>query len=76
MDHLRDYSPGTIRYPVFKPFTLAFMHANPLPPRGLLVAPWLAEGSLTLIHGPRGVGKTRLALAIAHAVASGTPLLG
>jgi len=70
------HPPGTINYPVFKPFTLSFMRAHPVPPGDRILGPWLTESSLTLIHGPRGIGKTRLALAIAHAVASGSSLLG
>ena len=52
------------------------MRAATLVPRELLLGPWLREGSLSLLHGPRGVGKTHLALAIAHAVATGTELFG
>jgi len=70
------HQSGYTRYPVFKPFTLSFMRAHPVPPSDRILGPWLTESSLTLIHGPRGIGKTRLSLAIAHAVASGTPLLG
>ena len=69
-------APGRIDYPVFKPIGIAALQALALPPRGLLLAPWLAQSSLTLLHGPRGIGKTRLALAIAHAVAAGSSLLG
>ena len=38
---------------------------------GCLLAPWLPEWGLALIHGPRGVGKSYLALGIARAVAIG-----
>ena len=60
------------------PFTLltfAEMIGLDLPPRGLLLAPWLPEQGLALIHGPRGIGKTHLALGIAHAVATGGSFL-
>ena len=70
------YHSGIITYPVFKPVSLTHLRGLALPERNLLLAPWLAESSLTLIHGPRGIGKTRLSLAIAHAIASGTSLLG
>jgi putative DNA primase/helicase len=47
------------------------------PPKGggMLLDPLLAEASLTLLYGPRGIGKTYLALSIAYAVASGSDLL-
>lgn len=60
------------------PFTLltfAEMLGLDLPPRGLLLTPWLPEKGLALIHGPRGIGKTHLALGIAHAVATGGSFL-
>ena len=68
--------PGAVRYPVFRPFHLGQLRAAALPPRGALLGPWLREGSLSLLHGSRGVGKTHVALAIAHAVATGTELFG
>ncbi len=46
------------------------------PPRELLLDPWLPARSLSMIHGPRGVGKTYLTLSIALAVASGGEFLG
>ena len=36
----------------------------------------IPEGAITLIHGPAGLGKTWLCLAIANAVADGVPFLG
>lgn len=47
-----------------------------LPPRELIMAPWLPTQGLTMIYAPRGVGKTHVSLGIAYAVASGTPFLG
>jgi hypothetical protein len=41
------------------------------PPRNLIMSPWLPEKGLTMIYAPRGVGKTWVALGIAHAIASG-----
>jgi hypothetical protein len=43
----------------------------PIPPRRPILAPWLTEKSLCFIHAERGVGKTRLVVGIAMAVASG-----
>ncbi|MEQ1706879.1 MAG: AAA family ATPase [Terricaulis sp.] len=42
-----------------------------IPPRKLLLAPWLPEKGLAMIAAPRGIGKTHVALNVAYAVASG-----
>jgi putative DNA primase/helicase len=47
----------------------------PIPPRECLLAPWLPKGGLALIHAPRGIGKTHIALGTAWAVATGTGFL-
>ncbi|MCK4870023.1 MAG: AAA family ATPase [Gammaproteobacteria bacterium] len=44
-------------------------------PRELILAPWLATQSLSMVHAPRGLGKTHLSLGIAYAVASGGQFL-
>jgi hypothetical protein len=46
-----------------------------LPPREAILEPWLHTQGLAMIHAPRGVGKTFLALSIAHAVAAGLGFL-
>jgi hypothetical protein len=45
------------------------------PPEPALLGP-IVPGSIALVRGPRGVGKSWLALGIAHAVANGGGLLG
>lgn len=45
------------------------------PPAPEILGP-LAPGAITLIRGPRAVGKSWLALAMAHAMANGGALLG
>ena len=45
------------------------------PPDPALLGP-VMPGSIALLRGPRGVGKSWLALAMSHAVASGSGLLG
>lgn len=45
------------------------------PPEPTLLGP-IAPGAITLVRGPRGVGKSWLALAMAHAIAGGAGLLG
>lgn len=42
-----------------------------LPPRRLLLPPWLDSGSLGMVYAPRGVGKTHFAMHLAYAVATG-----
>lgn len=46
------------------------------PTRETLLAPWLLSQSLTMIYAWRGVGKTHVALGIAHALACGGEFLG
>lgn len=50
--------------------------ARELPPRDLLLAPWLPAQGLAMIHSYRGIGKTHMALGVAYAVASGGSFLG
>jgi putative DNA primase/helicase len=46
-----------------------------IPPRRCLLAPWLPQQGLAMIHAPRGIGKTHIALGTAWAVATGTGFL-
>ncbi|MDR3404765.1 MAG: AAA family ATPase [Chthoniobacter sp.] len=46
-----------------------------LPPREFVLSPWLPSQGLALLYAFRGVGKTQVALGIAHAVASGGQFL-
>jgi putative DNA primase/helicase len=46
-----------------------------LPPRDLLLAPFLPCQGLVMIHAPRGLGKTHVSVGIAVAVASGSSFL-
>ena len=62
--------------PRLRPLTAAEFLVLDLPPRGLILDPWLPTQGLTMIHSARGVGKTHLALGIAYAVATGSMLLG
>lgn len=41
-----------------------------IPPKEMLLAPWLPAKGLAMVFSPRGVGKTHFALAVAYAVAS------
>lgn len=46
-----------------------------IPPRDSLLAPWLESASLAMIYAHRGVGKTHVAMHIAHALATGGEFL-
>lgn len=50
--------------------------AQEIPPRQLLLSPWLPAQGLTMIHAERGIGKTHVALGVAYAVANGGEFLG
>lgn len=47
-----------------------------LPPREMLMTPWLPKQGLAMIHAPRGVGKTHVSLAIGYAISTGGSFLG
>ncbi|WP_144186617.1 AAA family ATPase [Elioraea rosea] len=53
------------------PVTAAELLAMDLPPREMLFDPVIPTSGLVLLYGPRGMGKTYVALSIAYAVASG-----
>lgn len=46
-----------------------------IPPRQLILAPWLPEQGLAMIYAKRGIGKTFVALTIAYAIACGGEVL-
>lgn len=46
-----------------------------IPPRDLLMSPWLESASLAMVFAARGVGKTHFAINIAHALATGGSFL-
>jgi hypothetical protein len=52
-----------------------FLELN-LPPRELLLHPWLPKSGLCMVHAFRGIGKTHMSLGIAYAVAKGGDFLG
>ncbi|MDX1485036.1 MAG: AAA family ATPase [Alphaproteobacteria bacterium] len=51
-----------------------FLTCN-LPPRENILGPWLPKAGLAMIYAKRGLGKTYIALGIAHAVAAGGKFL-
>jgi len=50
--------------------------AMDIPPRKVLLEPWLPEQGLAMIHAERGIGKTFLALGVSFALALGQDFLG
>lgn len=58
-----------------KVYNAAEMLALDLPPRENILAPWLPKQGLAMLYGPRGSGKTHVALNIAYAVATGGQFL-
>jgi hypothetical protein len=63
---------------VLPPLTAISAHellAMTLPPRNQVLSPWLPEKGLTMIYGPRGIGKTHLVMGCAWAIASGGKFL-
>jgi putative DNA primase/helicase len=61
---------------LLRPLNLSEFLGLQLPPRRLMLAPWLREKGTAMIYSPRGVGKTMLALSVGYAIASGTSFLG
>jgi hypothetical protein len=62
--------------PKFKAVELSEFLDTELPPRELILSPWLPKAGLAMIHARPGVGKTHLSFGIAYAVASGSEFLG
>jgi KaiC/GvpD/RAD55 family RecA-like ATPase len=54
---------------------LADFLAIEIPPREMVLAPWLPEQGIAMIHAARGAGKTLLAQHVAYVVASGFELM-
>src|SRR6266487_6788194 len=59
-----------------RPLDTAALLSSPPPSPPWLVHPLLASGSVTLLAGREGEGKSMLALALARAVAKGQGLAG
>jgi AAA domain-containing protein len=58
------------------PLSVAEFLSLELPPRELILDPWLPQKGLAMVHSPRGVGKTHFGLSVAYAVAAGGAFLG
>jgi putative DNA primase/helicase len=62
--------------PRLQPLSAAEFLKLELPPRELILDPFLPQKGLMLIHAYRGVGKTHLALGISYCIATGGRMLG
>lgn len=56
--------------------SLADFLSKELPPREIMLSPWLTKQSLVMLYAWRGIGKSWLALSIGYAVACGGSILG
>jgi RecA-family ATPase len=45
-------------------------------PKEIILAPWLKTGELVMVYAPTGVGKSMLAIGLAHCIATGQCYLG
>lgn len=66
----KDDAPAPLRA-----VTAAELLAADIPPRELVLDPWLPAKGLAMGYGPRGIGKTHLTLGCAYAIASGGAFL-
>lgn len=57
------------------PMTIEQLIKHKFEPLDHLLAPWLQTQGLTMIHAPRGVGKTHVSIGVACAVAAGASFL-
>lgn len=75
----KDKIPATWKFIVtlhkHKLIELADFNRLKLPPRHMLLYPWMPEGSINMIFADRGIGKTFFALSCALALAKGEEFL-
>jgi hypothetical protein len=57
------------------PISFADLLERDLPPRELIISPWLPKQGLAMIHAERGIGKTYVALGIGYAASTGGEFL-
>lgn len=62
--------------PRLKTLTAVEFLSLDIPPRELILDPWLPEKGLVMLVAPRGVGKTLFSLSTAYAIAVGDTFLG
>jgi hypothetical protein len=54
----------------FRVLTADDLLRTKLPPREIILSPWLPTKGLAMVYGPRGIGKTHVTLGCAYAIAS------
>lgn len=59
---------------LYLPLALPLFLGKDIPPRKLIMEPWLPEQGIAMIYAPRGIGKTYFALNISIAIATGQSL--
>ena len=78
-DEKSDWETDPDLWPVprqpLKPLSLKDFLALEIPPRKLLLAPVLPAQAIAMLYGPRGCGKTHVAVGMSLAVATGSPFL-
>lgn len=73
LEQTPDYRP--VENDTIKVISLEELLTLEVPPREMILAPFLTGQGLVMIYAKRGIGKTHIALGIAHAVASGGTFL-
>jgi len=58
-----------------RPITSAALLRMDIPPRRMLLHPYLPEAGAAMLYAPRGIGKTWVSLSLAYAVAAGGTVL-
>src|SRR4051812_22947966 len=76
MPHLRPRPLMDAPHPPPEAISAGGLLLAELPPRTAILAPLLQEAGLCLLYGPRGIGKTYVAMSMAWAAASGSSFLG
>jgi len=57
------------------PVNIAEILSRDIPPKKMILKPWLREKDLAMLYAMRGIGKTWAALSIGYAIASGGKVL-
>lgn len=59
-----------------KPLSVSEFLSLDIPPREMILGPWLPEKGLAMVVAPRGIGKTFFSLSVAYTAACGGEFLG
>src|SRR5262249_4297271 len=76
VEQLPDWQPSGRHTPSSVTRTAAQFLSLDLPPRKMIISPWLPEKGTAMIYSPRGVGKTLLGMTSAYAIAVAADFLG